>query len=43
MRKSSYRKLRVSSDQLVRQLKDMGFEIDIDRMAGRMWAISARK
>jgi SAM-dependent methyltransferase len=43
MRKSSYRKLRVSSDQLVRQLKDLGFEIDIDRMAGRMWAISARK
>ena len=43
MRKSNYRKLRVSSDQVVRQLRDLGFEIDIDRMAGRMWAISARK
>ncbi len=43
MRKSNYRKLRVSSDQVVRQLKGLGFEIDVNRMAGRMWAISARK
>jgi len=43
MRKSSYRKLRVSSDEIVRQLEALGFEIDANRMAGRMWAISARK
>ncbi|MES2254519.1 MAG: class I SAM-dependent methyltransferase [Pseudomonadota bacterium] len=43
MRKSNYRKLRVSSDQVVRQLQDLGFEIDVNQMAGRMWGISARK
>ncbi len=43
MRKRSYRKLRVSSDQVERQLRDLSFEIDVDRVAGRMWAISARK
>ncbi len=43
MRRSCYRKLRVSSDEVVRQLKQLGFEIDVNRMAGRMWAISARK
>lgn len=43
MRKSSYRKLRVSSDEIVRQLEALGFKIDMNRMAGRMWAISARK
>jgi SAM-dependent methyltransferase len=43
MRKSSYRKLRVSSDEVVRQLEALGFKIDVNRMAGRMWAISANK
>ena len=43
LRKSSYRKLRISSQDVVRQLKALGFEIEADRMAGRMWAISARK
>lgn len=43
MRKSSYRKLRVSSNAVVRQLEALGFAIDVNRMAGRMWAISARK
>jgi SAM-dependent methyltransferase len=43
MRKSSYRKLRVASDEIARQLEALGFEIDVNRMAGRMWAISARK
>lgn len=43
MRKSSYRKLRVSSDEIVRQLEALGFKIDVNRMAGRMWAISANK
>jgi len=43
MRKSSYRKLRVSSDEIVRQLEALGFKIDVNRMAGRMWAISAQK
>lgn len=43
MRRSCYRKLRVSSDDIVRQLKRLGFEIDVNRMAGRMWAISARR
>ena len=43
MRRSCYRKLRVSSDEVVRQLKQLGFEIDVNRLAGRMWAISARK
>lgn len=43
MRKSSYRKLRVAPDRIVRQLRGLGFAIDINRAAGRMWAISARK
>lgn len=43
MRKSSYRKLRVSSDEVVRQLEALGFKIDVNRVAGRMWAISAHK
>lgn len=43
MRKSSYRKLRVSSDEVVRQLETLGFKIDVNRMASRMWAISAHK
>jgi SAM-dependent methyltransferase len=43
LRKSSYRKLRISSQDVVRQLKALGFEIEADRMAARMWAISARK
>ncbi len=43
MRKSSYRKLRVSSDDVVHQLETLGFAIDVNRMAGRMWAISAGK
>jgi SAM-dependent methyltransferase len=43
LRKSSYRKLRISSKEVVRQLKAQGFEIEADRMAGRMWAIGARK
>jgi len=43
MRKSSYRKLRVSSAEIVRQMEALGFKIDVNRMAGRMWAISAHK
>jgi hypothetical protein len=43
MRKSSYRKLRVSSADIVRQMEALGFKIDVNRMAGRMWAISAHK
>ena len=43
MRKSCYRKLRVSSDQIVRELEALGFKIDANRMAGRMWAIGAHK
>jgi SAM-dependent methyltransferase len=43
LRKSSYRKLRIASDDIALQLKSLGFEIEADRMAGRMWAISARK
>jgi SAM-dependent methyltransferase len=43
MRKSSYRKLRVSSAEIVRQMETLGFTIDVNRMAGRMWAISAHK
>jgi SAM-dependent methyltransferase len=43
LRKSSYRKLRIASSDIVRQLKSLGFDIEADRMAGRMWAISARK
>ena len=43
LRKSSYRKLRISAQDVVRQLQALGFEIEADRMAGRMWAIGARK
>jgi SAM-dependent methyltransferase len=43
LRKSSYRKLRISSQDVVRQMKNLGFEIEADRMAGRMWAIGGRK
>jgi SAM-dependent methyltransferase len=43
MRKSSYRKLRVAPDRVLRQLRGLGFVIDVNRAAGRMWAISARK
>ena len=43
LRKSSYRKLRIAANDLVRQLRALGFEIDADGPAARMWAISARK
>jgi SAM-dependent methyltransferase len=43
MRKSCYRKLRVSSGDIVRQLERSGLTVAINRMAGRMWAISARR
>jgi SAM-dependent methyltransferase len=43
MRKSSYRKLRVSSADIVRQMEALGFKIDVNRTAARMWAISAHK
>jgi hypothetical protein len=43
LRKSSYRKLRVTAEDVVRQLRNLGFEIDVNESAARMWAISARK
>jgi len=43
MRKSSYRKLRVSSADIVRQMEALGFKIDVNRTTARMWAISAHK
>jgi SAM-dependent methyltransferase len=43
LRKSSYRKLRIAADDIVRQLGDLGFEIVMNGPAARMWAISARK
>ena len=43
LRKSSYRKLRLAADDIVRQLGDLGFEIVVNGPAARMWAISARK
>ena len=43
MRKSCYRKLRVSSGDIVRQLERSGLHVAINRDAGRMWAISARR
>jgi SAM-dependent methyltransferase len=43
MRKSCYRKLRIAPDDVVRQLRTLGFEINASGPATRMWAISARK
>jgi SAM-dependent methyltransferase len=43
LRKSSYRKLRLSPASLIVTLDDIGFMIDHNRSAGRMHAISARK
>lgn len=43
LRKSSYRKLRIAAEQVVRQLQALGFEIGASGPAARMWAISARK
>jgi SAM-dependent methyltransferase len=43
MRKSCYRKLRVSAGDIVRQLERSGLHVAINREAGRMWAISARR
>jgi SAM-dependent methyltransferase len=43
LRKSSYRKLRIDAEQVVRQLQALGFEIDANGPAARMWAVSARK
>jgi SAM-dependent methyltransferase len=43
LRKSSYRKLRIASGDVVRQLQTLGFTIDANRPAARMWEISARK
>jgi SAM-dependent methyltransferase len=43
LRKSSYRKLRIAADDVIRQLEDLGFEIAVNGQAARMWAISARK
>ncbi|MGZ5921954.1 MAG: hypothetical protein ACXWLT_09330, partial [Rhizomicrobium sp.] len=43
LRKSSYRKLRIAADDLVRQLRGLGFEIDANGPAARMWTISATK
>ena len=43
LHKSSYRKLRVAPKDVAGQLRILGFTIDFDGPAGRMWAISARK
>lgn len=43
LHKSAYRKLRVAPKDVARQLRALGFAIDFDGAAGRMWAISARK
>jgi SAM-dependent methyltransferase len=43
LRKSSYRKLRIAAEDIVRQLRGLGFEINANGPAARMWAISARK
>ena len=41
--KSRYRKLRLPPNEVVARLRDVGFEIQADSAAGRMWAIKARK
>ena len=43
LHKSSYRKLRLAPAALVAELEEIGFLVDHDRPAGRMYAISARK
>ncbi|CAB3767995.1 MULTISPECIES: class I SAM-dependent methyltransferase [Burkholderia] len=43
LHKSSYRKLRLSPATQVAALQRIGFVVDHDRAAGRMYAISARK
>ncbi|MBN9555567.1 MAG: class I SAM-dependent methyltransferase [Alphaproteobacteria bacterium] len=43
MHKSCYRKLRISSSDVARQLERAGLTVDVDRAAARMWAISASK
>jgi SAM-dependent methyltransferase len=43
LRKSSYRKLRIAAEQVVRELEMLGFKIDANGPAARMWAISAQK
>jgi SAM-dependent methyltransferase len=43
MRKSCYRKLRISSGDVARQLERAGLTVDVNRAAARMWAIGASK
>jgi SAM-dependent methyltransferase len=43
MRKSSYRKLRIAVEQVVQQLRALGFDIKTNGPAARMWAICAQK
>jgi SAM-dependent methyltransferase len=43
LHKSSYQKLRLSPASLVAELEELGFKVDVDRPAGRMHAICARK
>jgi SAM-dependent methyltransferase len=43
MRKSCYRKLRISSGDVARQIEDAGLTVDVNRAAGRMWVIGASK
>lgn len=41
--KSCYRKLRLAPQDVTRQLRELGFDIQFDGPKARMWAISARK
>ena len=43
LRKSSYRKLRIAAEEVVQQLRALGFEIGANGPAARMWAICAQK
>jgi SAM-dependent methyltransferase len=43
LHKSSYQKLRLSPGSLVAELQEIGFKVDVDKPAGRMHAICARK
>ncbi len=43
MRKSSYRKLRVSPAKVAEQLRGLGFEVEFNGPKAQMWAIGAQK